>query len=99
VLAIVPRAEKVPTHTVMLALPYNLFERVKLLVGEWHGRMLDEEFAADITLTAQFTVERFPGFQAALRELSHGALTAEIIETNEATIMPLGAFADEQLPE
>lgn len=89
VLAVLPRAEKVPTHTVMVALPYNLFERMKLLIETWNGRVLDEEFAADITLTIQFIVEKFPGFQDALRELSHGRLEAEIVETNEATIMPL----------
>ncbi len=92
VLDVLPRAEKVPTHTVMLALPYTFFERVKLLVEEWNGRILDEEFAADITITAQFTVEKFPGFQNALIEHSHGTLTAEIIETNNDTIMPLGIY-------
>ena len=95
VLEILPRAEKVPTHTTMLALPYNLLEQVRLLVGEWNGRILDEQFAAEITMTMQFTVAKFPGFQDALRELSHGSLAAEIIETNEDTIMPLGTFADE----
>jgi uncharacterized YigZ family protein len=94
VLAILPRAEKVPTHTIMMAFPYNLYERVKLLTEEWNGQILDEEFAADITLTAQFTIKQFPGFQDALRELTHGTLEAEIIETNENTIMPLGAFED-----
>jgi uncharacterized YigZ family protein len=89
VLDVLPRAEKVPTHTVMLVLPYNLFERIKLLVEEWHGRVLDETFAADITLTVQLVADKFPGFQAALTELSHGSLEAEIIESNEATIMPL----------
>jgi putative IMPACT (imprinted ancient) family translation regulator len=89
VLAVLPRAEKVPTHTVMVALPYNLFERVKLLVANWNGRVLDETFAADITLTLQFVTDKFPGFQEALIELSHGSLEAEIVETNEATIMPL----------
>lgn len=92
VLAELPRAEKVPTHTVLLALPYNLFERVKLLVEGWNGRILDETFAADITLTIQFVVDKFPGFQEALTELSHGSLGAEIVETNEETIMPLGAY-------
>lgn len=95
VLEILPRAEKVPTHTVMLALPYNLLERLRLLVETWNGRVLDEQFAADVTMTMQFTVAKFPRFQDALRELSHGALAAEIIETNEDTIMPLGIFADE----
>ncbi|MEZ4593854.1 MAG: YigZ family protein [Chloroflexota bacterium] len=95
VLEILPRAEKVPTHTTMLALPYNLLEQVRLLVGAWNGRILDEEFAADITMTMQFTTSKFPGFQDALRELSHGSLAAEIIETNDDTIMPIGTFAEE----
>lgn len=90
-----PRAEKVSTHTAMLALPYNLLEQVRLMVGEWNGRILDEDFAADITMTIQFTVAKFPGFQEALRELSHGTLTAEIVETNENTIMRLGIFDNE----
>ena len=91
VLAVLPRAEKVPTYTAMVAVPYNLFERVKLLIEAWNGRVLDQDFAAGITLTVQFTVERFPDFQDALRELTHGGLEAEIIETNEATIVPLGS--------
>ena len=93
VIAATPRAEKVPTHTALLATPYSLFEQVRLLVEAHNGRILDEEFAADVTVTAQFTVEDFPAFQEALRELSHGTLAAEIVETNEATIMPIGALA------
>ncbi len=92
VLDILPRAEKVPTHTVMLSIPYNYLERIRLLVDEWNGRILDEDFAADITVTAQFTVAKFPRFQTALSEMSHGSLAAEIVETHEATIMPLGSF-------
>jgi uncharacterized YigZ family protein len=95
-LAVLPRAEKVPTHTVMMALPYNMLERVRLLVAAHNGRILDEEFAADITVTAQFAVGYFPAFQATLRELSHGTLAAEIVETNEATIMPIGMFKGEE---
>ncbi|MEM7118331.1 MAG: YigZ family protein [Chloroflexota bacterium] len=92
VLAVLPHAEKVPTHTVMMAIPYNYLERVRLLVGEHNGRILEEDFAADITLVVQFTTDRFPAFQETLREHSHGKLAAEIIETNPETIMPLGSF-------
>lgn len=95
VLAVLPRAEKVPTHTVMMAIPYHLYERVKLLVAEWNGQTLEESFAADITMVIQFTIERFPPFQEALRELSHGTLEAEIVETNQETIMPIGVFQDD----
>jgi uncharacterized YigZ family protein len=96
VIAALPLAEKVPTHTVMLAIPYSHLERVRLLVEAYNGRLLDEEFAADITITAQFTVENFPEFQEALREMTHGTLESEIIETNEETIMPFGSFTREE---
>jgi uncharacterized YigZ family protein len=92
VLQVVPLAEKVPTHSVMLAFPYAHFERIKLLIEAHKGKILDEDFAADITLTCQFAVEGFPAFQDALSEMTHGTLSAEIIETNPETIMPIGSF-------
>ena len=92
VLKVVPLAEKVPTHSVMIALPYTHFERVKRLIATYSGKILDEEFAAGVTVTCQFAVEGFPTFQEALSEISHGTLSAEIIETNPETIMPIGSF-------
>ena len=86
VLALVRRAQKVPVHTVMVALPYNLFEQTRLLVIAHHGEVLDQDFAADVTLTARFPVERLATFQGALRELSNGALQAEIIESGEMVV-------------
>jgi putative IMPACT (imprinted ancient) family translation regulator len=73
----------------MIDVPYNLLERVRLLITAHHGRILDESFAADVTISIQFLVERFPAFAAALSELSLGQLEVTIIETNEATIMPI----------
>lgn len=89
VLDVVPRAQKVPTHTTLVAVPYHLFEQVRLLIAAHKGHILDETFAADVTVTARFPVESFPPFQDALQELSNGALAAEIVTTDEDTIMPL----------
>jgi uncharacterized YigZ family protein len=94
VLAALPRAEKVPSHIVMMDIPYPLFEQTKLLVGERNGRILDQDFAVNVTITAQFAVEDFAAFQDALRELTHGKIEAVIVETNEASIMPLGNADD-----
>ncbi len=88
-----PLAEKVPTHTIMIAIPYPLYEQVKLLVEAKHGQILDQTFAADVTITAQFAVAHYAGFQEALQELSHGRLEPQIIMTDPETIMPLGSFA------
>jgi uncharacterized YigZ family protein len=92
VLAVLPRAEKIPTHTVMLACEYPYFERVRLLVQAHHGQVLDEDFGADVTITARFAVWHLEPFQNALLDLTRGSLRAEIIETNPETIMPLDSF-------
>jgi len=89
VLEVLPRAEKVPTHTVLVAAPYSFFERVRLAVDAHLGLILDEEFAADVMVTARFPVERVPAFQDALQEMSNGTIEAEIVHTDPATIMPL----------
>jgi uncharacterized YigZ family protein len=84
----VPRAEKVLTHTVMLAFPYTYLERVRLLVSAQAGTVLDEEFAGDVTLTARLNVEHLADFQSALSDLTRGTVQAEIIETKKI-LMPL----------
>jgi uncharacterized YigZ family protein len=89
VLAITPRAAKVPTHVVLVETPYHLFEQLRRMLEAHHGQILDEDFGADVMLTARFAVDDLPPFQDALRELSNGTLGAEIVETNQATIMPL----------
>jgi uncharacterized YigZ family protein len=94
VLEITPRAAKVATHSVTMALPYPLFEQARRLVEAHHGQILDQDFGADVMLTVRFVVEDLSPFQDALRELSNGTLQAEIIETNQATIVPLKVIGD-----
>lgn len=88
VLAVLPLAEKAPTHTAIIDIPYPYVERLRLLIAAHGGETLEEEFGASVLVTARFTVERFPAFQADLREGSHGQLEALVVETAE-TIVPL----------
>lgn len=92
----VPRARKTQVHVAMLALPYNLLERIRLLVGRHNGAILGEDFAADITMTLRLPLETYPAFQTDLRELSSGSLQAEIIETSEM-LVPITAYHSESL--
>ena len=92
ILEVVPLAEKIPTHRIMIALPYTHFERVKRLIEAHQGKILNENFTADVTLTCLFAVENWADFQNALSEMTHGTLSAEIIDTNPESIMPLGSF-------
>jgi putative IMPACT (imprinted ancient) family translation regulator len=82
----VRRARRQKVHVAMLALPYNLLERVRILVETYQGKVLDESFAADITMTSHIPVENMDKFQADLSELSAGKLKAETIETTEVLL-------------
>ena len=88
VIQAVGRGRRVSVHVAMLVSPYNLLERVRLMTARQQGEVLDEDFAGDITLTLQFPVDSFDGFQQELRELSAGRLKAEVIATKE-TIMAI----------
>ena len=82
----VGRGRRLPVHIVLVAIPYNLIERVRLLVARNHGKVLGEEFAADVTMTLQFPVSSFDLFQNELLEVSAGRLKAEIIESTEEIV-------------
>jgi uncharacterized YigZ family protein len=93
VLKVLPRAEKIPTHTLMVVSPYPFYEQIRLLVHAHQGQILDTTFEVDVTLVLRFAVERFQPFKADLTELTRGAVDAVIIETNQDTIMPLDSFS------
>jgi uncharacterized YigZ family protein len=80
----VERGRRVPVHVAMVVIPYNLLERVRLLVARQTGQILDEDFAGDITMTMQFPVDSFEEFQNGLGEMAAGKLKAEVIESKEA---------------
>lgn len=82
----VGRGQRVPVHVALLAIPYNLLERVRLMAARRNGGILGEDFAGDITMTLRFPVDAFELFQADLRELSAGKIQAEIIETKEMIV-------------
>lgn len=82
----VGRGQRVSVHVVLLAIPYNLLERVRLLGTRHHGKVLGEDFAGDITMTIQLPMDEFEIFQTGLRELSAGKLQAEVIETKEEIV-------------
>ena len=74
-----PRARRVRMATVMIGLPYRWVERLRALVAAHGGRLLDEDFAAEVTVTAKFPLERLADFQAALSQASDGRLEALLV--------------------
>ena len=88
VLALLPRAARVPTCTILIAVPYHFFERVQLLIEAHSGEIQDQDFGVDVTVQARFPQDRYPAFEAALQEASNGTLEPTIVEKGEA-IVPL----------
>src|SRR5574341_2501417 len=67
-----PRAERVERRQGMVAVPYNLYEPVRRLVAAHHGRIDDENFGVEVTLTMTFDADDILAFQAALAALTAG---------------------------
>jgi len=82
----VERGRRIGVHVALLAIPYNLLERVRLMVTRNRGEVLGEDYAGDITMTLQFPVEFLDNFQRELQELSAGKIQAELIESKETIV-------------
>jgi uncharacterized YigZ family protein len=83
----VERSARVMTDTVMVAFPYTYLEHIRRIASSCNGEILQEEFMADVTVTARFRVEDTPEFQAQVMELTSGAVSVEVI-TSEEVLMP-----------
>jgi uncharacterized YigZ family protein len=81
-----PRAERLPTVTVMVGLPYRWIERFRRLVSAYGGRILEEDFAGEVTVAARFPSDKMPAFDQALSEASNGILQALVISQEEELI-------------
>jgi len=87
VLEKVERSVRVMADTVSVKLPYTYLERVRRIVANCGGIVLDEEFAADVTLTARLKVETTPEFQAQIIEMTNGTVKP-VIRATEEILMP-----------
>ena len=92
VLAALPRAMRVPTDTLSFEAPYSLYDRACLLIEAHHGQILSQDFAVQVRVAVRLASQRASAFAAALRELSNGMIDAKRVESDEATIVPVGAL-------
>lgn len=83
-----PQARKVTTHSVLIVLPYSLYEQIRIMIANFQGITLDEVFGAEVTISARFPVNTYKSFQIELSNLSRGNIQANIIEANQISIMP-----------
>jgi uncharacterized YigZ family protein len=91
VLAILPRARKVTTHTILLVVSYPYYDHVRKLIEMKESHILETEFGREVKIIAQVDVDTLFSFNEALTELTHGRVQAIILDTKNDTIMPLGS--------
>ncbi len=73
-LAALTITERVEKRQGKIGVPYNLYERVKLLVEAYGGEIVGEDFAGEVTVAFAFPIDGVAGFEAAMAELSAGRL-------------------------
>ena len=59
----VGRGQRIPVHIAMIALPYKLLERLRLVVIRQRGEVLGEDLAGDVTMTVRLPVDSLEAFQ------------------------------------
>ena len=84
-----PRAEKIATKTLGLNIPYNGYERVKLMINEFEGNILEEDFGGDVGLILQFRENDAPLFTKIIFQFSRGEIETILLEENKNSIFPI----------
>jgi uncharacterized YigZ family protein len=72
VLAVLPREEKVERRALRLTLPYAAYEPTRRLVAAYAGSIIEESFAADVSLRVLLPLAQIDAFTAAIGELTAG---------------------------
>lgn len=82
----VKRGRRFPVYISKLVIPYNLLERIRILVIKYQAQIISEEYAEDVRINLQVRQEAFESFQSDLRELSAGKIQAQVIESKEEIV-------------
>jgi uncharacterized YigZ family protein len=77
VLALLPREEKVERRALIARLPYAAYDAARRLAAAHAGSILDEAFAADVTLRVLLPAAQVAAFTAALSEATAGQARVE----------------------
>jgi uncharacterized YigZ family protein len=84
-----PIARKVTTTTVMFVVPYALYEQSILFIHHHGGKVQDEAFGVDVTLTVMVADQYLEDFKNQMVSLTKGAVEFITLAHNHNTILPL----------
>jgi uncharacterized YigZ family protein len=77
VLALLPREEKIERRTLTATLPYAAYDTARRLVAAHAGSIVDEAFAADVTLRVLLPAAQVAALVVALSEATAGQARVE----------------------
>jgi len=80
VLAILPRAEKIDRRALSVTLPYAAYEPARRLIATYAGSILDETFAADVSLRISLPLAEVAAFTLALAQATAGQAQIDAID-------------------
>ena len=80
VLEVLPRGENVEHRIVRTSVAYGHYATIRRLAEQHGGEVVDEQFAADVTLELKFELDALPVFEDQLRELTAGQARLDVLE-------------------
>ena len=87
VLAILPKAQKILVHQIMIVLHYKFYEQANLILEKYKAAITDTVFSADVTITAKLPVEQYDLLKQDLNNLTSGSVQIEIIENSITALL------------
>jgi uncharacterized YigZ family protein len=85
-----PLARKIATTSLMFVIPYALYEQTQLIIRSHLGKVRDEAFGADITLTVRIADDHLKSFKERMVSLTRGTIEFIVLEKRANTILSLG---------
>lgn len=86
VLKILPKVQIIPVRQALISVEYSSYDRLKILLSQHQGSILDTSFSTDVVVSAQFRVEDMDRFITDLMDYTNGKATVMPGEVMEAAI-------------
>jgi uncharacterized YigZ family protein len=86
VLEILPMVQIIPVRQALISVQYSSYDRLKILLQQHHGNLLDSSFSTDVVVSVQLRAEDLDGFVKDLMEYTNGNATVMPDEMTEAAI-------------
>jgi len=82
-LAELPTAERIPSAELDIVVDYSILTPIQRILSEYEAHILNEEFAAEITLRIKMPIEQVNGFRQTITDMTNGDALIEVISSDE----------------